>query len=133
MAAGKYSEVRKKDWFQTALLLFIFITVSSVSAIFLLPGYWYFWLLTILALLILLLEWHARNFAYRCPRCGKIFEISALEGLLGPNSINKKYLNCPLCRKKAWADILRIEEASFLRNKLLFEEQNNTGHEKRKG
>lgn len=132
MNGKKYWEVTKKDWFQTALLIFIFTTIFGISTVLLFSGYWYFWLLLVIVVLALLAELHARNFAYCCPRCGKVFGISALEDLLGPNVANKKYLKCPLCRRRAWADILKIKEQSILRNKLLSEEQNNTGYEKGK-
>jgi hypothetical protein len=56
-----------------------------------------------------------------------------LEDLFCPNGVNMKYLQCQICKRRAWAEIIRIKEASFLRNKLLFEEQNNTGYEKGKG
>jgi hypothetical protein len=133
MIKEKYWEVTKKDRFQTALLVLLFITILVVSSVLLLPGYWYFWLLIIIATLTLLAEWHAKNFAYICPKCDIIFEISAFEDLLSPNGANMKYLRCPKCRRRSWADVLRIKEQAFLRNKLLFEEQNNTGYEKGKG
>lgn len=133
MIGKKYWEVTKKDRFQTNLLIFIFITIFGISTILLFSGYWYYWLVMVIIVLVLIAELHAKNFVYRCPRCGKVFGISALEDLLGPNVVNKKYLKCPLCRRRAWVDILRVREQSVLRNKLLFEEQNNTGYEKRKG
>jgi hypothetical protein len=133
MIGRKYWEVTKKDWFRTAFLFFISIIILGISTLLLLPGYWYFWLLIFIVALSLFLKWHAKNFAYRCPRCGRVFEISVLEDLLSPNGVNKKYLQCPICKRRAWAEIIRIKEASFLRNKLLFEEQNNTGYEKGKG
>jgi len=110
MNREKYWEITKKDWFQTAFLLLIFVMTLGLFSIFLLPGYWYFWLLIVAVELALLVAWHAKNFAYRCPRCGEVFEISTLGDFLGPNGVNKKYLKCPKCRKKAWAEVLRIKE-----------------------
>lgn len=133
MIGKKYWEVTKKDRFQTALLIFIFITIFVISTVLLFSGYWYYWLLIVIVVLALLAELRVRYFVYRCPRCGKVFGISALDDILGPNAANKKYLKCPLCRRRAWVDILRVREQSVLINKLLFEEQNNTGYEKRKG
>jgi hypothetical protein len=133
MIRGEYWQVTKKDWFQTAFRLFVFITILGISSVLLLLGYWYFWLLIVVAVPVLFVEWHTKNFAYRCPRCGKVFEISALGALLGPNGVKNKYLKCPLCRRRAWAEILKIKEQSFLRNKPSFEEQNNTDYEKGKG
>lgn len=133
MSREKYWEVTKKYWFRTAHLLFIFITILGIFTFLLFPGYWYFWLLIVIVTLAMLLKWHAKNFAYGCPKCGKVFEISVLEDLLCPDVVNRKYLQCPMCRRKAWAELLRIKEQSALGNKLLFEKQNNTGHEKGKG
>jgi uncharacterized C2H2 Zn-finger protein len=133
MIIEKYWEVTKNEWFRTALLLYIFITILGICTVLLLPGYWYFWLLLFIVALALILEQHAKNFAYRCPRCGKVFEISALENLLRPAVVNKKYLKCPICRRMAWAEILRIKKHPVLRSKLLSEEQNNTDYEKGKG
>jgi uncharacterized C2H2 Zn-finger protein len=109
MVREKYWEVTKKDWFRTALILFTFITILGISSI-LLPSYWYFWILIVIAALALILEQHSKNFVYRCPRCGKVFEISAIENLLRPDVANKKYLKCPICRRMAWAEILRAKE-----------------------
>ena len=110
MDAEKYWEATEMDWDRTALLLRIFGAVVGLSSIFLLPHHWYFWILIFVAGVALLVIWHTKNFAYRCPGCGEVFEISTFEDLLGPNSINKKYLKCPKCRKRAWAEILRIKE-----------------------
>jgi len=110
MNVKRYGEVTKKDWYQTALILLIFITTLGLSSVILLPGYWYFWLLIVVVGVALLVAWHAKNFAYCCPGCGEVFEISALEDFLGPNGVNKKYLKCPKCGKRAWAEILRIKK-----------------------
>src|SRR5674536_67710 len=69
-----------------------------------LSGARYFWLLIVVAGMALLVAWHAENFAYICPKCGAVFEISGLKDFLGPNSITKKYLKCPKCKKRAWAE-----------------------------
>jgi hypothetical protein len=110
MSAKKYGETTKNDWYRTALVLFLFIIVIVLFSAFLLPDYWHFWLLAIITGTLLLVIWHTRNFAYRCPVCGEVFEISAMENFLGPNGVNKKYLKCPKCGKRGWVEILRIKE-----------------------
>ncbi len=109
MVGEKYQMVTGKDWGKTAFLLFIFVTVMSLSSIILFSEYWYFWLLIVVGGMTLIVTWHAKNFAYRCPGCGEIFEVSAMEDFFGPNGVNKKYLRCPKCGKRAWAEILRIK------------------------
>ncbi len=115
MNRNRYWEVTQSDWYGTAQLLFAFIAVVVVSSVFLLSGYWYLWLIVIIVSLVLLVAWHAKNFAYLCPGCGEVFEISTLEDFLAPNGVNKKYLRCPKCGKRAWADILRIKEQTVLK------------------
>ncbi|MGB9938882.1 hypothetical protein [Methanosarcina sp.] len=115
MDRDRYWEVSKRDWYGTARVLFAFITVIMISSVFLLPDRWYLWLTIIAGGLALLVAWHAKNFAYLCPGCGEVFEISTLEDFLSPNGVNKKYLRCPRCGKRAWADILKIKEQTVLK------------------
>ena len=109
MNAKKYGETTKRDWYRTSLILLLFIAITALSSVFLLPDYWYLWLLVIIIGILLLVVWHAKNFAYRCPACGEFFEVSTLENFLGPNCLNKKYLKCPRCGKRGWAKILKIK------------------------
>lgn len=115
MNRNRYWEVTEKDWYETALALLASIAVIVIILEFLLPGRWYLWLLVSGGGIALLATWHARNFAYRCPACNRIFEVSTLEDFLGPNGVNKKYLRCPKCGKRAWADIMRIKEQTVVR------------------
>lgn len=110
MDGEKYWEVTGRDWDRTTLLLIIFVGLMSLSSIILLPDHWYFWILIVVEGMALITTWHAKNFAYRCPGCGEVFEVSPMEDLLGPNGVNKKYLRCPKCKKRAWAEILKIKE-----------------------
>ncbi|WP_011305839.1 hypothetical protein [Methanosarcina barkeri] len=111
MDKNRYWEITRSDWYRTAQVLFAFITVIMISSVFLIAGHWYLWLMIIIAgVLALLVLWHAKNFAYLCPGCGEVFKVSTLEDFISPNGENKKYLRCPRCGKRAWADILRIKE-----------------------
>jgi predicted RNA-binding Zn-ribbon protein involved in translation (DUF1610 family) len=109
MKLRKYEKVTKKDWFLTVIVLLIFIVLLSLSSL-LLSGFLYFWVLIVLVGIALLVIWHAKNFAYLCPKCGQVFEVSAWEDLFGPNGGSKKYVRCPECRRQAWAEILKIKE-----------------------
>ncbi len=110
MTRNRYREVTQSNWYGTVQVLFAFITLVTVSSFFLLPGYWYLWLMIIFGGLALLVAWHAKNLAYLCPRCGEVFKVSRFEDFISPNGVNKKYLRCPRCGRQAWADILRIKE-----------------------
>ena len=110
MDAEKYWEVPRRDWGRTSMLLFLFVAVTSLSSILLLTEHWYFWFLIVAACLAFIVIWHAKSFAYNCPRCGNIFEISTIEDIFAPKGIGKKYLKCPKCRKRSWAEILKIKE-----------------------
>ncbi|WP_048050741.1 hypothetical protein [Methanosarcina soligelidi] len=110
MSTKKYRKTAKADWYRTALVLFLFITVMVFSSIFLRPGCWYLLILIIITGTLLLVNWHTKNFAYLCPICGRVFEVSTLENFLGPDRVNKKFLKCPKCGKRSWAQILRIEK-----------------------
>lgn len=58
---------------------------------------------TVFGGLSLLVRWHTKNFAYRCPACEHEFEISVLRNFISPHLFDVKYLRCPRCRKSVWA------------------------------
>jgi DNA-directed RNA polymerase subunit RPC12/RpoP len=115
MNRNRYWEVSQSDWYGTAQVLFAFAAVIVISSVLLLPGHWYLWLMIIAGDLALLVAWYAKNFDYLCPGCGEVFEVSTLKNFISPNVMNKKYLKCPRCRKRAWADILKIEEQTVFK------------------
>ncbi|WP_406657809.1 hypothetical protein V7O62_04390 [Methanolobus sp. ZRKC2] len=103
-----YREVTKADWRRFAWILLIFVLVITASSFLLLPGYWSLWFFIIFVITFLLIAWHTKNFAYQCPKCDEIFEISIITNFLGPNNFDRKYLKCPLCGKRGWAKVLKI-------------------------
>jgi DNA-directed RNA polymerase subunit RPC12/RpoP len=106
----QYQETSKKDWLRTIVYIVVFVAALIIGAIFLLPAYWYVWLILVGGGLFLLVRWHANRFAYRCPHCGNEFEISILTDLISPHGINAeggwKYLRCPQCRQRTKAIVL---------------------------
>lgn len=115
MNKNRYWEVSQSDWYGMAQVLYAFVAVIVISSVFLLPGHWYLWLMMIAGYLALLIAWYTKNFAYLCPGCGEVFGVSTLKNFISPNVVNKKYLKCPRCRKRVWADILKIKEKTFLK------------------
>ena len=63
-----------------------------------------FWGAAVMAgALFLLVRWHARTTAYRCPKCAAEFEIEPLKDFMSPHFFDRKYLRCPACGERAWA------------------------------
>lgn len=106
-------------WRKTVLYLAAFVAIIVVGAVifstyrsvFSLIAYG----LVVLGGLFLLVNWHARTFAYRCVDCGHGFEISAWKDLASPHGVDKKggwkYLRCPDCGRWMKARILPKEHA----------------------
>ncbi len=104
------------DWLGTGLRVLVFVGTVAVGAYLLLPSYWYVWGSLVVGGLLFLAAWHARAFAYRCPRCGQAFEVSALVDFLSPQGVGRddqghlyswKLLRCPECRRFAKATVVR--------------------------
>jgi DNA-directed RNA polymerase subunit RPC12/RpoP len=55
-------------------------------------------------LLFLLVGWHAWEYGYCCGHCGAEFEISAFTDFISPHLLKTKYLRCPQCGKRNWAE-----------------------------
>ncbi len=113
-----YRETTGRDWAVTGLRVVVFVAVVAAGAYFLLPTYWYVWAALVLGGLLLLVSWHARAFAYRCPECASEFEVSALVDFVSPQGVGRdeqgrvlgwKLLRCPVCRRFRRALVVRPE------------------------
>ncbi len=103
-------------WQGTTLRLAIFLTVTIIGAIVLIPLMRPFgvliWILLVASGLLYLVHWHTESFDYRCPYsdCDQIFEIPWWLNLISPQGIGRrggrKYLRCPHCRRLGWAQIV---------------------------
>lgn len=111
---ARYQETTKEDWIRTIIYVAAFITIIIIGTIFLLPVYWYIWLILVVGCLFLLVRWHAKNFAYRCPNCGHEFEISIFIDFISPHGPGEaggwKYLKCPKCHKRSRATEIKKKE-----------------------
>jgi DNA-directed RNA polymerase subunit RPC12/RpoP len=103
-------EANNKDRWKVAAYILLTIVVIAAGAAALLPGAgpreMVLWLVIFFGGLFLLVRWHARSTAYRCPACGHEFEISTLTDFLSPHTTSKKFLKCPQCGKRKWATVL---------------------------
>ncbi|OIQ05910.1 MAG: hypothetical protein AUK59_02025 [Candidatus Altarchaeum sp. CG2_30_32_3053] len=111
MTQYQYQETTKEDWIRTIIYIAAFVAIIIIGAIFLLPAYGYIWLILFVGSLFLLVRWHAKNFAYRCPKCGHEFEISAFIDFISPHGLCKgggwKYLKCPKCHERSRATVIK--------------------------
>jgi len=104
-------------WRKTALYLGVFLTIIMVGAVIFSTYRSMLSLIVygaiVLISLFVLVNWHARTFAYRCADCGHIFEISMWKDLISPHGIDKKggwkYLHCPECSRWMKARLLPKE------------------------
>jgi DNA-directed RNA polymerase subunit RPC12/RpoP len=110
-----YRKVTGRDWWRVGGYLLLAGVVVIASAVILVPLAWPIGLVVWLSVfatgsLFLLVRWHARHTAYRCPACGHEFEISLLTDLASLQIPDKKYLKCPRCGRRKWATVLMKEK-----------------------
>ncbi len=97
---------RTADWLRTAL----FIAAACAATVGL--AYWlgrpfpYVAIAGALAVLAVLVRWHAATAGYRCPGCSHEFIISAWADFLSPHMLTTKYVKCPACGRRAWMEAL---------------------------
>lgn len=101
-----YRKPKKGDISKSLLLIGIYVAAISVTAFLLLVTYWYIWLALVAGGLFLLILWHKKSTAYRCPRCGNEFEISFLTDFFSPHGVTNTgggwmYLKCPRCQNRS--------------------------------
>jgi len=91
--------------------IFLFLVGISIGASFFNRGYWWVGSAVVVASLILIVRWHAKNFFYICSKCGEEFKISTVMDFISPHGLSKsggwKYLKCPKCKKWSRAKIIK--------------------------
>lgn len=107
---SSYGRSKKNDWLKTFSYIAIYLAVLGLSSPYLIPSYWYAWVLLVVGGLILLVLWHTKTSAYHCPRCSYEFEISMLTDFLSPQGVDAqggwKYLKCPRCSNRTRMTVL---------------------------
>jgi uncharacterized C2H2 Zn-finger protein len=106
----KYTEPARKDYIRSIVFILLYLITILLSAYFLLPKYWYIWVIIVIVGLVLLVVWHKENTVYSCPNCGHVYQISFLTDLLAPHGINRDgawvLLRCPNCHKRIKTKVL---------------------------
>lgn len=105
---------KKSDYIRSAVYIGIYLLVISVSAFWLLPDLWIVWGAVVLIGMLLLVGWHQKSTAYRCPNCAHVYQISFLTDLLAPHGIDRQgawlLLRCPNCGKRQKTQVLKSSE-----------------------
>jgi DNA-directed RNA polymerase subunit RPC12/RpoP len=106
-----HRRVTKRDWWKVGGYILLAAAIIVVTARILIPVAWPIGFAVWLAVfvsggLFLLVRWHAKSTAYRCPACGSEFEISVLTDFASLQLPGRKYLKCPQCGKRSWATVL---------------------------
>ena len=108
---NKYKKMEKEDWMRRSRCIVLVIGVITIGGIFLLPAYFYIWLILTFGSIFLFIRWDVKNFAYRCSKCGYEFEISIFTYFITPHGPGWKYLKCPKCQKRSRANLIKkVEE-----------------------
>jgi DNA-directed RNA polymerase subunit RPC12/RpoP len=110
-----YKDVTAHEWERTALYFAVGILLIVTAAIFLFTinriiGA-ILWFALVAVVLVALVSWHTKTYAYRCKLCGEEFEISPVTNFVSPQGVGKdgawKYLRCPRCNKHERAEVLK--------------------------
>ena len=106
----------KSGWKESITYVVLFVAIITVTAFVLTSIYWpsgfIFWLIIVFVGVVLLVNWHAKTFKYKCKECGNEFEVSALKDFISPHGVNRngsgwKYLKCPKCKKRSRVNIIK--------------------------
>jgi len=104
----------RRDMIRSVAYILVFVIGISVSAFLLLPRFWYLWIVLVVVGVLILVNWHVQQTAYRCPNCEHVYEISFLSDLTAPHGINKDgawlLLRCPSCRQFKKTKVLKKVE-----------------------
>ena len=113
---NRYEDPTRKDWILGIAFLVIYVVIITLGAIFLLPEYWYVWLILVIGGMILSVLNQKLNYACRCRECKHEFEISFMTNLLAFHGVDKEgswqWVKCPGCGKRARATVVRIKKGT---------------------
>lgn len=105
------SKPTRRDYLVSILYISLYVLVISAGAFLLLPTRWYLWLVLVILGLVLLVNWHKKSTAYRCPACGHEYTISFLADLAAPHGVDRQggwlLLKCSKCGVRSKTRVLK--------------------------
>ena len=75
----------RQDYIKSIVYLSLYVIVIGGGAWLLLPNQWVLWAAIVLIGMLLLVGWHKKETAYRCPNCEHVYQISFLTDLTAPH------------------------------------------------
>lgn len=108
---SRFREPSAQDWNRTILVVGLFVLfLLSATAVLVAYGnaavFLVGFIVIVAVALFMLVRWHAATTAYRCAACGHEFTISTTTDLISPHMVATKYLKCPECNRRSWAQVL---------------------------
>ena len=91
------------EWKKRFRLIFslVYIVILVIAAIFLLPDYWYLWLILVLIVLTRFISWSSKKKYYECIKCGTTFSQEKRRFSFVPKAsdlyTSEKTIKCPKC------------------------------------
>jgi DNA-directed RNA polymerase subunit RPC12/RpoP len=80
----------------------VYVIILAIAASFLLPDYWYLWLILVAIVLTRLISWSSKKQNYACTSCGATFAQQKRPFSLVPKAADlyesEKTIKCPKCR-----------------------------------
>ncbi|MFH1447161.1 MAG: hypothetical protein ABIG43_07130 [Chloroflexota bacterium] len=102
----------RRDVIRSVAYLLVYVIVLGAGAFLLIPKFWYIWIALAVVGVLIMVNWHKEQTAYRCPNCEHIYKISFLTDLTAPHGFNHAggwlLLRCPNCRLKRKTKVLKI-------------------------
>jgi DNA-directed RNA polymerase subunit RPC12/RpoP len=80
----------------------VYVIILVIAAFFLLPEYWYLWLVFVAIVLMRLISWSSKKKNYECTSCGATFTQQKRPFSFIPKAADlyesEKTIKCPKCR-----------------------------------
>lgn len=101
----------RRDVIRSVAYILVYVIIISAGAFFLLPKFWYIWIILVVLGMLILVNWHKEKTVYQCQNCEHLYAISFLTDLTAPHGINRDgawlLLRCPSCGQSRKTKVLK--------------------------
>lgn len=104
----QYQKITKKELAKTIVCIILVFMVVIIGPLIFLPDYGYIGAGLQLIGIYAFLKWHTKNYAYLCPNCGYVFQISIIRFLISQHTgLTSCILKCPRCKQLSDAMVVK--------------------------